>query len=41
MYLANEGIIPPKYFEHDPNLQDKTGMTVAMLLAWDKKEIPK
>ena len=35
MYLANKGIIPPKYFEHDPNMQDKYGFTVAMILAYN------
>ena len=33
MWLAYNGIIPPKEWEHDPNLKDDDNMTVAMRLA--------
>ena len=32
MFLANKGIIPSEYFNHNPNLVDKNGQTVAMLI---------
>ena len=34
MYLANWGIIPPKEWIHNPNLQNEYGKTVAMKLAY-------
>ena len=34
MTYADETIMPPKEWEHDPNLQSKNGMTVAMKLAY-------
>ena len=33
MLLAEKGLIPPKYFEHDPNIKNINGETVAILLA--------
>ena len=40
MYLANKGITPPEHFNHYSGMQDKYGQTVAMILAYNKKEIP-
>ena len=33
MFLAEQGIIPPKYWRHDPEIQNSDGYTVAMLLS--------
>ena len=33
MLLARYGIIPPKYFEHDPELENDYNQTVAIILA--------
>lgn len=33
MYLASFGIIPPKQWEHDPNMRNINGDTVAMWLS--------
>ena len=33
MYLAINGIIPPKEWEHDPAIKGRNGLTVAMVLA--------
>lgn len=33
MKLANYGIIPPKQFQHKPEIRDEAGYTVAILLA--------
>ena len=33
MYFAMSGMIPPKEWEHDPELRNNEGYTVAMLLA--------
>ena len=33
MRLAYSGLIPPKDWEHDPNIQNNNGDTVAMILA--------
>lgn len=33
MIYASKGIMPPKEWEHDPNLKDKNNNTVALLLA--------
>ena len=33
MYLAEHGIIPPKEWQHDPNLKNNYNDTVAMILA--------
>ena len=40
MKLAKYNIDIPKYWEHDPELKDYYGDTVAMLLASKGKEIP-
>ena len=34
MLLAENGIIPPKEWYHEPKLKNQFGNTVAMLLAW-------
>ena len=41
MYLAANGIIPPKEWIHDPALCDKNEYTVAMCLALNKIIPPK
>jgi len=33
MILAYDKIIPPRYFEHDPNMTNINNETVAILLA--------
>lgn len=41
MRIAKYGIIPDKYWIHDPELQDDDGYTVAMLLAINNVIPPK
>jgi len=41
MLLADNGKDIPKQCEHDPNVRDKRGMTVAMRLTYSVGEIPK
>lgn len=42
MYLANNGILPPKQWIHAPELQDDSGYTVAMYIAqYCKQTIPR
>ncbi len=41
MMLAKKGIIAPDYFYHDPNLKNRYGNTVAMILADNKIMPPK
>ena len=40
MYLAEKGIIPPKEWQHDPNIKDKWGKTVAYHLKYNNLPIP-
>ena len=35
MIYADKSLVPPKEWEHDQNLQDNSGMTVAMTLAYN------
>ena len=41
MLLASKGIIPPKEWNHNPNIKNNDGLTVAMELAYNGKNIPK
>ena len=41
MIYAKYGYIPPKKWEHDPKLQNKSGYTVAMLLCKNNITVPK
>jgi len=41
MLLGYRGMEIPKQCEHDPNVRDKRGMTVAMWLTYSVGEIPK
>ena len=38
--LASKGRIPPKYWEHDPNIVDNDGNTVEDYLLKKGKEVP-
>lgn len=40
MILAWNNIEIPKEWEHRPELQNKYGMTVAMIMSQNKNEIP-
>ena len=40
MILTKCNVDIPKYWEHDSLLKDKYGLTVAMLLAENGKDIP-
>jgi len=40
MYIASAGNEIPAYWEHNPSIRDKDGMSVAMYLAYSGKEIP-
>lgn len=33
MFMANKGCIPPKEWQHDPQIRSKSNLTVAHLLA--------
>ena len=33
MFLSFEGIVPPKEWEHKPELRDESGYTVAMFIS--------
>lgn len=41
MYLAEQRIIPPKEFHHDPKLYNIIKETVAILLLRNRVEVPK
>ena len=40
MFLAREGMIPPKDWIHDPNIKDLYGNTVEDHLLKNEKEVP-
>ena len=40
MYLSQKGIIPPKEWLHNPNIQNNYGNTVNMYLACNNISIP-
>ena len=41
MLLANNGIIPPEQWYHNPEIQNKNKWTVALILADNNNNIPK
>ena len=41
MFLSRNGMIPPKEWEHNPNIKNKYNDTVAILLAYKGKIPPK